>query len=104
MFSQTLITPKVRVYTSTKNQHIKKVFLAVCLVCVQKIQPDEGFLQKELINHLPPIIVPNFAIIQGVSGTYYGDPICIAIIDCGAAGKGQSLISYILKLFKFSKP
>jgi len=30
--------------------------------------------------------VANFTWIQGVSYSYYGDPICIAVIDCGAAG------------------
>mgnify|MGYP007061218758 CR=1 FL=1 len=29
------------------------------------------------------------SLIQGVSYSYYGEPICIAVIDCGAAGAGS---------------
>jgi hypothetical protein len=31
----------------------------------------------------------NMSLIQGVSYSSYGDPICVAVIDCGAAGAEQ---------------
>jgi len=49
---------------------------------------------NELVLTDPTIVQgTNFSIIQGVSATYYGDPICIAVIDCGAAGSGSVQVS-----------
>jgi hypothetical protein len=37
----------------------------------------------------------NFTHIQGVSGSFYGEPICVTIFDCGAAGAGSTSVEVV---------
>lgn len=59
---------------------------------------------NELVLTSPAVQDANFTRIQGVTYSYYGDPICIAIIDCGEAGTGsiQVSISNVQSLRVFS--
>lgn len=44
-----------------------------------------------VLNFSSALVVPaaaNFAHLQGVSNSYYGSPLCVLIIDCGAANEG----------------
>jgi len=51
---------------------------------------------NELVLTDPNVVQgPNFTTIQGVTYSYYGEPICIAIIDCGAAGTGSVNVSIL---------
>ncbi len=67
--------------------------------------PSLAFLVS-VLNFSSALVVPaaaNFAHLQGVSNSYYGSPLCVLIIDCGAANEGTLPSPAVLSLSFFGK-